>query len=95
MLFVTSPDRDATVSEYEQRIRQYLGYRQFDHAVQERLTHWLEARATEGPLTRDILHRAEDQLRAWRVVCRDTQRLNAWSLRLLLGPSNRSSSISR
>jgi hypothetical protein len=68
VLFVTSPDRDATVSEHEQRIRHYLGYRQFDQAIQDRLTHWLEARAAEGPLPQDLLRRAEDQLRAWRVV---------------------------
>jgi TnpA family transposase len=48
VLFIAAPDRDATVSEHEQRIRQYLGYQQFDQALQERLTRWLEARATEG-----------------------------------------------
>jgi Domain of unknown function (DUF4158) len=40
VLFIASPDRDATVSEHEQRIRQYLGYQQFNHALQERLTTW-------------------------------------------------------
>jgi TnpA family transposase len=38
VLFIAAPDRDATVSEHEQRIRQYLGYQQFDYALQERLT---------------------------------------------------------
>jgi hypothetical protein len=68
VLFIAGPDRDATVSEHEQRIRQYLGYQQFDHALQERLTRWLEGRAAEGPLPIDLLRRAVDQLRAWRVV---------------------------
>jgi TnpA family transposase len=33
VLFIAAPDRDATVSEHEQRIRQYLGYQQFDQAL--------------------------------------------------------------
>jgi Domain of unknown function (DUF4158) len=68
VLFIAAPDRDATVSEHEQRIRQYLGYQQFDQALQERLTGWLEARATEGSLPKDLLSHAIDQLRTWRVV---------------------------
>ena len=65
VLFIAAPDRDATVSEHEQRIRQYLGYQQFDYALQERLTHWLEARAAEGPLPIDLLRRAIALSRSW------------------------------
>ncbi len=68
VLFIAPPERDATLSEQEQRIRRYLGYQQFDQTLQERLTRWLEARAAEGPLPIDLLRRAVDQLRAWRVV---------------------------
>jgi hypothetical protein len=31
--FVTGPDRDATVNEHEQRMRQHLGYRQFRYVA--------------------------------------------------------------
>jgi TnpA family transposase len=64
--------RDWTLSEADKaevrRCRGDANRRHFDQAIQERLTGWLEARAAEGPLPIDLLRRAEDQLRAWRVV---------------------------
>jgi len=67
-LFIEDPERDATESEYQSRLRHYLGYQSFEQEAQQRLIRWLEARATEGSLPNDLLHRAAAQLRAWRVV---------------------------
>jgi TnpA family transposase len=68
VLWVEEPERHATESAYEERIRQYLGYRTFDQSVQEQLKRSLEKRAAEGLLPVELLHRAEAELRAWRVV---------------------------
>src|SRR5450755_472535 len=57
-LFINEPERHATESEYQARLRQYLGYRSFDQEAQQSLTNWLEARATEGMLPSDLLERA-------------------------------------
>lgn len=68
VLFLAAPRREATDLEHERRIRDYLGFQVFDHATAERLERWIEARAHEGLLPRELLARAEETLRAWKVV---------------------------
>jgi TnpA family transposase len=68
VLFVPDIERGATESEYQERIRRYLGYRAFDQRFQEELTQWLEIRATEGVLPADLLQQTESLLRSWQVV---------------------------
>jgi hypothetical protein len=92
VLWVAEPERHATESAYEERIRQYLGYRTFDQSVQEQLKRSLEKRAAEGLLPVELLHRAEAELRAWR--CRPPQRWNAWSPQSRARHNRRHSSVS-
>jgi TnpA family transposase len=68
ILFGEAPGRLATETEQLQRIRDYLGWRPFDHAARERLTGWLRQRATDDLLPIDLVTRAEDVLRSWRIV---------------------------
>lgn len=68
VLFLADPDRSATESEYQERIRRYLGYQTFDQHIQAQLTRWLEARTTEGLFPGELRQRAESVLRSWRVV---------------------------
>jgi Domain of unknown function (DUF4158) len=67
VLFLADSERSATEYEYQERIRQYLGYQAFDQQIQEQLTRWLEARAIEELLPEDLLHRAESLLRSWHI----------------------------
>ena len=50
------------------RLRQYPGYQTFNYISLNQLTKWLEIRAAEGILPKDLLRLAEEELRAWRVV---------------------------
>jgi TnpA family transposase len=68
VLFVPDIERGATESDYQERIRRYLGYRAFDQRVQDELIQWLEIRATEGILPADLLRQTEGLLRSWQVV---------------------------
>jgi hypothetical protein len=68
VLFVPDIERGATESEYQERIRRYLGYRAFDQRVQDELAQWLEIRAAEGILPADLLQQTESLLRSWQVV---------------------------
>jgi hypothetical protein len=40
VLCLTEAERDATESQHQERLPQYLGYRLFDDTVQDRLTRW-------------------------------------------------------
>lgn len=68
VLFLTDPQREATELDQQERLRQYLGYQQFDARRQQQLVRWLEGRVLESLLPRDLLQQVEDQLRTWRVV---------------------------
>jgi TnpA family transposase len=68
VLFLTETEREATESEHQERIRQYLGHHAFDARRHQQLVRWLEGRVLESVLPRDLLQQAEQQLRAWRVV---------------------------
>jgi Domain of unknown function (DUF4158) len=68
VLFVPDIERGATESDYQERIRRYLGYRAFDQHVQDELIQWLEIRATEGIIPSDLLQQTESLLRSWQVV---------------------------
>jgi hypothetical protein len=62
------PPLPATETEHLQRIRTYLGWQPFDDEARARLTRWLTQRATDDLLPRDLVVRAEEMLRTWRVV---------------------------
>jgi TnpA family transposase len=68
VLFVSDTERSATEYDYQERIRQHLGWQTFDPHAEEELTRWLEMRAAEGTLPADLLQQAEGLLRSWRVV---------------------------
>jgi TnpA family transposase len=68
VLFVSEAERSATEYDYQERIRQYLGWQSFDHWAEDELTRWLEMRAAEGTLTADLLQQAEGLLCSSRVV---------------------------
>lgn len=46
-LFLEDHERPATATEQAQRIREYLGYRPFDDAAEERLKAWLSDRVAD------------------------------------------------
>lgn len=68
VLFLSGSEREATDSEHQDRIRHYLGYHAFDTPWQEQVARWLEVQAMDTTLPTVLLHRAEHQLRSWRVV---------------------------
>jgi TnpA family transposase len=68
VLFGDVPIRLATETGHRQRIRAYLGWHTFDEEVRARLTQWLTQRATDDLLPAALVGRAEDLLRAWKVV---------------------------
>ncbi|MEE8290573.1 MAG: DUF4158 domain-containing protein, partial [Candidatus Tectomicrobia bacterium] len=68
VLFGEVSGRLATETEQLQRIRAYLGWQPFHHEARERLTSWLEQRATDDLLPIDLVSRAEDILRSWQIV---------------------------
>jgi TnpA family transposase len=68
VLFGEVPGRLATETDHLQRLRTYLGWRLFDEEARERLTRWLTQRATDDLLPSDLVTRAEDILRSWRIV---------------------------
>jgi Domain of unknown function (DUF4158) len=67
-LFGALPGRLATETDQLQRIRHYLGWRPFDHDARARGTQWLTQRATDDLLPSELLSRAEDILRSWRIA---------------------------
>ena len=61
-------ERGAIESDYQERIRRYLGYRALDQRVQDELTQWSEIRTTEGIFPSSLLQQSESLLRWWQVV---------------------------
>jgi len=68
LLFLPDPERPATESAQLQRVRQHLGWREFDAAAEQGLRTQLQERAAEGMTPGPLLALAEDLLRAARIV---------------------------
>ena len=68
MLLLGPSPRPATESEYQQRLRCYLGYRPFDADIQAELESWLEQKARAGAASPQLLLYAQDVLRSWQVI---------------------------
>ena len=75
MLFLDRQGRAQTEREQSLRIRRYLGIRGFDHQAVADLREWLRPRAIEGRTTAELMLRAEDKLRDWRVMLPATSTL--------------------
>ncbi len=66
-LFIAEPERPATASEQEQRIREYLGCRAFDAQAQQQLKRWLVDMVAQGVDPEVLPGLAITTLRAWKV----------------------------
>ena len=75
VLFLDRQGRAQTEREQSLRIRRYLGIRGFDHQAVADLREWLRPRAIEGRTTAELMLRAEDKLRDWRVMLPATSTL--------------------
>jgi TnpA family transposase len=62
------PGRLATETDPFHHIRTYLGWQPFDDTSRVRLITWLNQRATDDLLPSILVSRAEDILRAWKIV---------------------------
>jgi hypothetical protein len=68
VLFLDRPGRAQTEREQSLRIRRYLGIRDFDRQAAADLREWLRQGAIEGRTAAELLVRAGDRLRDWRVM---------------------------
>jgi TnpA family transposase len=68
VLFLDRPGRAQTEREQSLRIRRHLGIRGFDREAAADLRAWLRQGAIEGRSAAELLLRAEDKLREWRVM---------------------------
>jgi len=68
LLFLPDPERPATESAQLHRIRQHLGWHEFDQAAEQGLRTQLQERAAEGMTPGPLLTLAENLLRSARVV---------------------------
>jgi hypothetical protein len=68
VLGLFNPGRPATETAQLGRIRQHLGWQEFDGAAEQALRDRLQERAAEGMLPGPLLALAEDVLRAGRIV---------------------------
>jgi TnpA family transposase len=68
VLFGDVPGRLATETDHFHHIRTYLGWQPFDDTSRVRLITWLNQRATDDLLPSILVSRAEDILRAWKIV---------------------------
>src|SRR5712692_1437639 len=68
VLFGEVPGRLATETDHFHHIRTYLGWHPFDDASRGRLITWLNQRATDDLVPSILVSRAEDMLRAWKIV---------------------------
>ena len=67
LLFLEDHERPATATEQAQRIREYLGYRPFDDAAEERLKAWLSDRVAEGAAASSLPDLAIAALPSWKI----------------------------
>ena len=75
VLFLDRPGRAQTEREQSLRIRRHLGLRGFDQQAAADLREWLRQGAIEGRTVADLLLRAEEKLREWRVMLPATSTL--------------------
>jgi Domain of unknown function (DUF4158) len=68
VLFLTAAERPATETAQAARIRDYLGYREFDAEAEQRLRDRLQTAAMEGATPAQLLSLAQDLLRSGRIV---------------------------
>jgi hypothetical protein len=68
VLFLDRPGRAQTERAQSLRIRRHLGIRDFDRHVAADLRDWLRPGAIEGRTVAELMARAEDRLRARRVM---------------------------
>ena len=68
VLFLDRPGRAQTERAQSLRIRRHLGIRAFDRHVAADLQDWLRQGALEGRTAAELMARAEDRLREWRVM---------------------------
>ncbi|MBV8419935.1 MAG: Tn3 family transposase [Hyphomicrobiales bacterium] len=68
VLFLDRPSREPTEREQAQRIRRYLGLRDFDAGAEVELREWLRQGVAEGRGSAELLLRAEDRLRSRRIM---------------------------
>jgi hypothetical protein len=68
VLFLTAAERPATETAHAARIREYLGYREFDAEAEQRLRDRLQTAAMEGATPAQLLNLAKDLLRSGRIV---------------------------
>ena len=68
VLFLDRPGRAQTERAQSLRIRRHLGIRTFDRHVAADLRDWLRQGALEGRTAAELMARAEDRLREWRVM---------------------------
>ena len=65
---VPEPERSATETAHQQRIRDYLRYRAFDQEARGLLEEHLRTQLAQGRLHQDLLTSAEDALLLWKVL---------------------------
>ena len=68
VLFLDQPGREPTEREQAQRIRRYLGVRDFDSAAETDLREWLRQGVVEGRGVAELLLRAEERLRSRQIM---------------------------
>lgn len=68
VLFVTGALRPVTEKQYADRVRRYLGWRDFDYKMQRELADWVEQRTLEGFSLAEVALRAEELLLGLQVV---------------------------
>ena len=68
MLLLDPMPRPATESEYQQRLRAYLGYQPFGPDIQTSLEQQLTRHAQDGMSGDQLFTQAQDLLRAWQVI---------------------------
>jgi len=75
VLFLDRPGRAQTERTQASRIRRHLGLRSFDRQVAADLREWLRQGAIEGRTAVELMVRAKDRLRDWRVTLPATSTL--------------------
>src|ERR1017187_7127193 len=68
VLSLSTPDRPATESAQQQRIRAYLGYQPFDEETRSQLEDHLRRQVAQGVLPSELLQRAEDFLCFGKII---------------------------
>ena len=68
VLFAAGGLRPVTEKQYADRVRRYLGWRDFDAQIQHELAVWVEQRTLEGFSLAEVALRAEQLLLGWQVV---------------------------